>query len=84
MRRVIIGSCLIGQLIIFCLTANLFESLTMFLLFGVVPWQQTALSPQIMLGFYYVAASAVITLGFRRHFNQLLTSLRFNRSRAQA
>lgn len=64
MRRAIIYSCLVGQLVIFCLASNILEALTMFLLFGIVPWQSTPLSPHVMLTFYYLATGTIITLAF--------------------
>lgn len=84
MRRAIIYSCLLGQLVIFCLVTNMFESITMFMLFGVVPWQTSPLSPQSMLLFYCFAASTVITLSARKQFTQLFAGSRTTPPQVQA
>ena len=84
MRRAIIYSCLVGQLVILCLVTNAFESLTMFVLFGVVPWQSTPLSPHAMLSFYYLAAGTIITFCFRKQITALPQNLRTTRSQTQA
>lgn len=84
MRRAIIYSCLIGQLVIFCLASKLFESITLFVLFGVVPWQSTPLSPQVMLSIYSLIIATLIVVSFRKQITHFSASLRTNRSRAQA
>lgn len=79
MRRAIIYSSLVGQLVIFCLASNIFESITMFLLFGVVPWQTSPLSPQIMLSFYYLAASSILVFCFRKQIAELFATKTIHR-----
>lgn len=83
MRRAIIYSCLIGQLIIFCLSSNVFESITLFLLFGVLPWQAAPLSPQAMMLFYSAIISAILTAYFRKQITEFIEH-RTTRRQAQA
>ncbi len=84
MRRAVIYSCLIGWLVIFCLTINLFESVTMFLLFGVVPWSQAALSAQSMLVFYYTIALAIVVISLRKQLKDFVTNVRLSSRQTQA
>ncbi len=84
MRRAVIYSCLIGWLVIFCLTINLFESVTMFLLFGVVPWSQAALSAQSMLVFYYTTALAIVVITLRKQLKDFVSNVRLNSRQTQA
>ena len=76
MRRAVIYTCLIGWLVIFCLTIDFFESLTMFLLFGIVPWSHISLSAQNMLTFYYLIASVIIFIVIRKQLKSLFTDSR--------
>ena len=84
MRRAVIYSCLIGWLVIFFLSINFFESLTMFLLFGVLPWSQASLSAQSMLAFYYSASSLAFVITFRKQFKNLFVNSRTIRAQSQA
>lgn len=83
MRRAIVYSCLIGQLVIFCLASNVFESITLFLLFGVLPWQSAPLSPQAMMVFYSAVISAILTACFRKQITEFFEN-RTTRRQAQA
>ena len=84
MRRAIIYTCLIGWLVIFCLTINFFESLAMFLLFGIVPWSHASLSARDMLAFYYLTTSLVVFIVIRKQFKNLLANTPTTQPQAQA
>lgn len=85
MKQTIIYSSLVGWFILFCLATNLFESIAMFLLFGIVPWSSTALSAQSMLLFYFVIAAAMLFIGVKHQFKSAFKNLRLStQSHSQA
>lgn len=84
MKRLIIVSSLVGWLVIFCITSGVFESLAMFLLFGILPWSNITLSAQYMLTFSCFAALTVLVLTFRKQLDSFLVSLQTTRRRSQA
>lgn len=73
MRRTVIQGCLIGWLVIFGISINLFETVILFLLFGIVPWETAPLSAQFMLTFYTLVAGVVVGISTNR---QLLKNYR--------
>lgn len=83
MRRHVIIASLAGSLAIFLQTINFFESVVMFLLFGIVPWQIDPLSPHLMLALYYLLFATVALVIFRKHVTSVIRSQVAN-SQAQA
>ena len=84
MRRIVIYGCLVGQLVIFCLATNLFESVTMFLLFGIVPWSNGSLSAQSMLTFYYAAGTVAVAITLRKQLKDFFEGVRITPRQTQA
>ncbi|MES2876334.1 MAG: hypothetical protein V4678_02565 [Patescibacteria group bacterium] len=60
MRQLFIVFSLIGSFIVFSLTINLFDTMFMFLLFGILPGRAEPLSANHMLTIYSVATTGVI------------------------
>lgn len=59
MRQVIVSLSLIGSFMVLALTIDLFDSLVMFLLFGILPGRVDPLSANQMLGIYATASVLV-------------------------
>ncbi len=74
MKRNIIYACLAGSFVIFCLAADIPETIVMFLLFGIIPGQAVSLSPQEMLAFYSIILTVALIRPLHRHINSLPTS----------
>jgi hypothetical protein len=81
MRKYVIISSLIGSAVIFCMVIDVFDSLFMFLLFGMIPGVDTPLTPQQMLLLYALIAT---TTTFALSRNVLFSKLRAHASTPQA
>lgn len=71
MKAAITYACLLGSLVIFCLAVNIFETLVMFLLFGVVPGQTTPLAAQDMLAFYFSICGIILVVSLQKRLGVL-------------
>ena len=78
MRQIVIGLCLLGSLLIFALTVDLFDTIVLFLLFGILPGRTAPLSPDHMLSIYAVVSVFVIGFSLRDSVAPTLSSLRSN------
>lgn len=78
MRQMIIGLSLLGSLLIFALTVDLFDMIVLFLLFGILPGRTAPLSPDHMLTIYAVVSVFVIGLSLKDTVVPTLSSLRSN------
>lgn len=59
MRQVLISASLTGSFVVYALTINLFDSLLMFLLFGILPDGTEQLTPNQMLMMYLMIALGI-------------------------
>lgn len=75
MRRLLIIASLAGSITIFALSIDLFDSLFMFVLFGVVPFKAQPIPATEMMLIYSLAGLAVLTYAFRGSLQSLLRSL---------
>lgn len=66
MRQAIITLCLFGSFIVFALTVNLFDTLVMFILFGILPNDTTRVSPDQMLLIHGGSALVITLYALRR------------------
>ena len=78
MRQMVIGLSLLGSLLIFALTVDLFDTIVLFLLFGILPGRTAPLSPDQMLTIYAVISVFVIALSLKDTVVPTLSSLRSN------
>ena len=76
MRQAITVISLLGSFMVFALTIDLFDSLFMFVLFGVVPGRAEPIAANQMLSIY--AASTIVVLLFSVR-QQIIAVLRFAR-----
>lgn len=72
MRRMLIIASLAGSLIVFALSVNLFDTLFMFIFFGVVPFKSEPIPADEMLLVYIVAGAFVLAYALRGSKNSLL------------
>ena len=79
MRQTLIIASLVGSTVIFALVIDLFDTLFMFLLFGILPGQGQRLSANEMLTIYGGAAAAVLIYGLRARLSALVGFVRSKR-----
>ena len=84
MRQLIIASSLIGSFLIFSMVVNLFDTLVMFLLFGILPGRSEPVSANNMLAIYTAATFVVAGYAFRSNLTSIGTSLRARSQRSNA
>ena len=72
MRESVIITSLIGSFVIFSLSVDLFSTLFMFVLFGILPGQSQPLSASSMLSVYSFAAGTVSLYVLRGGITALL------------
>lgn len=82
MRQAIVAVSLLGSLTIFALSVHLFDTLVMFLLFGILPGQERQLSANQMLTIYFAATAIVTLYGLRGATVSLTRMLRAKSQRA--
>lgn len=82
MRQTAIATSLLGSFVLFALTINLFDTLVMFLLFGILPGQDTPVSANQMLAIYAGATVIVVTYALRGSVVLILKALRPTRRTA--
>lgn len=71
MKRTITYINLFGSLLIFCFATNIFDSIFMFLFFGIVPGRVDPISAQEMLAFYFSVSMILVTVILRKRLNNL-------------
>lgn len=65
MRQLIIAFSLIGSFVVYAAVVDLFDTLVMFLLFGILPGRSEPISANHMLSIYTFASIAVLVYAFR-------------------
>ncbi len=76
MRQAITIFSLFGSFVIFALTVNLFETVVMLLLFGVLPDRSEPISANVMLSVYVASGTLVFGYIVQRNLSRLRTYLR--------
>lgn len=76
MRQGVIIANLTGSFIVFALTIDLFDTLFMFVLFGIVPGRTEPLSANQMLFIYSAASIVTVAYALRGRFVAMARSLR--------
>lgn len=84
MRRAITMINLIGSFIVFGLTIGLFDTLVMFLLFGLIPGRDVALSATQMLTFYGVLVACIAAVSMRGSVNAIAQAFKSQRRSTSA
>lgn len=82
MRQTVIVISLLGSLMLFAMTINLFDTLVMFLLFGILPGQDTPVSANQMLTIYSGATVVVVAYALRGSVALILRAIRLTRRTA--
>ena len=80
MRTSIIIASLIGSFLVFSASTDLFNSLFMLVLFGVVPGSNVPLPADQMLTIYALCASVIVAYCLRGGAHNLIRLLRINRT----
>lgn len=75
MRRTLIITSLLGSLVIFALTIDLFDAIFMFVFFGVTPFRAEPIPAVQMLLVYSLTASVIIVYALRGRIESLRHSL---------
>ncbi len=75
MRQGVIIASLIGSFLVFALTIDLFDTLFMFVLFGIIPGRVEPLSANQMLLIYAVASLGTIAYALRGRITLLVRLL---------
>lgn len=83
MRQAVIYVSLCGSLILYMLTINLFESMLLFVLFGLMPGSEQQLSAAQMLTIHGVIGSALASYVARRHIRNAARALSTSRLKPQ-
>ena len=84
MRQFVIYGSLFGSLTILMLTINLFDTLLMFIFFGIVPNSTQQLSANQMLTVHGSIALLLAAYAFRRKITSLVQAISIHRTRTNA